>query len=262
VARSALALAARLGRRSIQLYNNATLGGIRVGEWDWLETLLEAGLAEVVDPSFRTELLNDLGWLKGLRGEEIADLLVELDALVAGQTERQFGTASMWVRMFAVFAAGDLDEARTVNRRLAELFPEAAAFSLPFGARCALWAGDAPAARADLAALDATGARGPAIEADRTTIRAGIAALEGRPSDALPAYREALRAWRDLGLRWDEAQCAIDMATLLDPADPDVRAAAEAAREILVRLKAAPFIARLDAAMARTEARAESRATR
>ena len=40
------------------------------------------------------------------------------------------------------------------------------------------------------------------------------------------------------------------MATLLDPTNPEVRAAAEAAREILVRLEAAPFIARLDAAMA------------
>jgi hypothetical protein len=67
--------------------------------------------------------------------------------------------------------------------------------------------------------------------------------LEGRPADALPLYREALRCWRDLGLAWDEALCAIDMATLLDPADPEVRAAAEAAREILVRLEAAPFIA-------------------
>lgn len=42
------------------------------------------------------------------------------------------------------------------------------------------------------------------------------------------------------------------MAFLLDPIDPEVRAAAEAAREILVRLEAAPFIARLDAALARS----------
>jgi hypothetical protein len=65
-------------------------------------------------------------------------------------------------------------------------------------------------------------------------------------------YRDALREWRDLGLLWDEALCGLDMATLLDPADPEVRAAADAAREILVRLEAAPFLARLDAAMARS----------
>ncbi len=64
-------------------------------------------------------------------------------------------------------------------------------------------------------------------------------------------YRDVLREWHDLGLVWDEALCGLDMATLLDPGDPEVRAAADAAREILVQLGAAPFIARLDAAMAR-----------
>ena len=109
---------------------------------------------------------------------------------------------------------------------------------------------------ADLAALDASGVHGPAVEADRRTIRAGIAALEGRSADALPLYREALRAWRELGLGWDEALCGLDMATLLDPADSEVRTAADAAREIIVRLGAAPFIARLDAALARSSDRA------
>jgi hypothetical protein len=85
--------------------------------------------------------------------------------------------------------------------------------------------------------------------------------LEGRPADALPFYREALRCWRDLDLAWDEALCAIDMATLLDPADPEVRAAAEAAHEILVRLGAAPFIARLAAALAHSSGPTGSPAT-
>jgi hypothetical protein len=87
---------------------------------------------------------------------------------------------------------------------------------------------------------------------NRRTIRAGLAALEGRPGDALAAFREALAGWRDLGSPWREALTAITMATLLEPTDPEVRAAAEAAREILVRLGAAPFIARLDAALARS----------
>jgi hypothetical protein len=120
---------------------------------------------------------------------------------------------------------------------------------LPCTARAALWAGDGRAARDDLVALDATGVHGPAIEAGRATMRAGIAAFEGRPAEALALYREALRAWRDLGLAWDEALCGLDMALLMDPSEPEVRAAAEAAREILVRLEAAPFIARLDAAL-------------
>jgi hypothetical protein len=86
----------------------------------------------------------------------------------------------------------------------------------------------------------------------RMTIRAGLAAMERRPADALGQYREALRGWHDLGLAWDEALTGIDMATLLEPSEPEVRSAAESAREILARLGAKPFLQRLDAAMARS----------
>ncbi len=80
------------------------------------------------------------------------------------------------------------------------------------------------------AAFEASRFHGPVIETNRTTIRAGIAALEGRTAEAL---------------------CGIDMATLLDPSDPEVQTVAERSREILVRIGAKPFIERLDAAMAR-----------
>src|SRR4029077_7849978 len=99
--------------------------------------------------------------------------------------------------------------------------------------------------------IDASPRRGRAVDNDRATIHAGIAALEGRTAEAMAGYRQALGVWRDLGLVWDEALCAIDMATVLDPSEPEVRAAGEAAREILVRLRAVPFIERLDAALAR-----------
>ena len=113
---------------------------------------------------------------------------------------------------------------------------------------------DAEGARADLQNVDAIGGHGRATKADRLCVRAGLAALDGRRVDALSLYRDALRAWRDLGLSWDEALTAIDMATLLDPAEPEVRAAAERAHEILARLRARPFQDRLEAAMARTGA--------
>ena len=60
-----------------------------------------------------------------------------------------------------------------------------------------------------------------------------------------------LASLREIGAIWDEALCAIDMATVLDPDDPEVRAAADAGRVILTRLGATPFLAQLDAAMSR-----------
>jgi hypothetical protein len=149
----------------------------------------------------------------------------------------------------AAFGAGELAAARAGWHRVAEHSIGNIPDAITRSARAALWLRDVPAARAELATLDAAGVHGLAVDADRTTIRAGIAALEGRDGEALSLYRDALQAWRDLGTTWDEALCGLDMALLLDPSDPDVRAAAEASREILVRLGAAPFIERLDAAV-------------
>ncbi len=122
------------------------------------------------------------------------------------------------------------------------------AYSL--AARTALWNGELEAVIADLASLEATHAHGPAITLHKATIRAGIAALEGRSADALAAYRDALRGWRDAGLPVLEAMTAIDMATLLDPSLPEVQAAATRAREILGGLGAMPFLERLESALA------------
>ena len=102
--------------------------------------------------------------------------------------------------------------------RLAELNADQDPMVGSFGARAALWAGDGAGVSADLAASEAIGKRGRALGADRTTMRAGLAALDGRTSDALEGYRAALAIWRDLGLAWDEALACLDMATLLDPA--------------------------------------------
>ena len=117
-------------------------------------------------------------------------------------------------------------------------------------ARPALWRLDREAAAADLEALDATGVHGRVVEIRRLTIRAGLAALDGHVAEALARYDEALRGWRDLRLPWDEALTSIDMAILLDPTHPEVQAAGASGREILSRLRASPFLARLDAALA------------
>ena len=152
--------------------------------------------------------------------------------------------------LLELFAAGHYDIARIQAHRFTELFSQGAAEGFLLAARCALLSRELDGAREEFAQVDGIGRRGRAIDAARTTIRAGLAALDGHPHDALTRYREALRVWRDLGLVWDEALCAIEMASLLDPGEPEVRLAAERAFEILTRLEAKPFLERLEAAMA------------
>src|SRR5262249_46464797 len=98
---------------------------------------------------------------------------------------------------------------------------------------------------------DATAAYwGPVLDADRLRGRAGIAALEGRANEALAGYLEALRAYNQLDLPFEEAACAVDMAVTLpgiERESPAAAAAIASARETLARLGAAPWLARLDA---------------
>src|SRR5439155_7316008 len=131
---------------------------------------------------------------------------------------------------WAAISAGRLSEAQSAARKAVDLASYFGPMARPLAARAALWDGDTDRVREFLGELSRVSARGSALSADILTVRAGMAALEGRAADAMASYREALRAWQILGLAWDEALCAIDMATVLDPADPEVRSAAEAAQ--------------------------------
>ena len=67
---------------------------------------------------------------------------------------------------------------------------------------------------------------GQAVGLDVATLRAGLSALERRRSEAVAGYREALRGWRGLGLAFDEAMAALDMALLLAPTEREMAEAA------------------------------------
>jgi tetratricopeptide (TPR) repeat protein len=249
--RPGLALARRLGDRSptATLLSNGAEHAIRTGDWPWALAELEAALADELEPSDRVVMFGTVVAIRSMRGESAADLLTELRTQLGATTDPTLLGILYHATAWEAFAAGRLTDARAALDRFADISKGNLFEATERRARAALWLGDVAEARADLATLDESGVHGPAIETGRTTIRAGIAALEGLSADALTLYRDALREWRDLGLVWDEALCGLDMAILLDPADPEVQTAADAAREILVRLEAAPFLARLDAAM-------------
>jgi len=248
--RAGLALARRLGVRIWVPGFVSNIGefGLRTGEWPQALAEVQAALGEEFEPADQAGLLGAACAIRALRGEPVAADLDEIRRLIGESGDPQVQAYYWTAAAFAAFATGDLDDARMSWHRAVKLVVGAVSSSLPRAARAGLWAGDAAGVREDLAALGESGFHGPAVEADRRTIMAGLAALDGRRAEALPMYGEALQGWRDLGLAWDEALCGLDMALLLDPGEPDVRAAAEAAREILVRLEAAPLVARLDAA--------------
>ena len=207
---------------------------------------------EDLDPHDRGHVVEQRFIVHALRGDDVAADMAEIDQILAAFGEHDRRNASLDVAASVAWSQGRLAEARAAWLGLVELDPAGAKWALPQAARAAIWLGDAPAAQTDLAGLEATGLHSTLIELQRRSIRAGLAALDDPSGPAVAMYRSVLKDWQDLGLAWEAALVGIDMATLLDPSDPEVRAAIEYAREILTRLRARPFLERLEAAAARS----------
>jgi hypothetical protein len=164
---------------------------------------------------------------------------------------------------------GRLREASRQWESTADASPLNAPSALALAGRAHLWAGELAGARAAFEAGDATSVHGPFVEARRTALAAGIAALEGRAGEALGLYARARDQMRDGRALFELALVGVDMAALLDPSAPAVGAAIAEARQILDQLRAAPLLARLDGladgslrTLAEPEPRARSHAER
>ena len=66
----------------------------------------------------------------------------------------------------------------------------------------------------------------------------------------MASYRAAVAAFRDLGLRWDEAMLAIEIAAVLGADDPEREAWIDRGREMMEALGARPFAGLLDSLLA------------
>ena len=224
---------------------------------DWGPELrrLEVLYAELTDPGDRPAFLGMILAFRAARGEATAEEFGELDRSTAETEDPGVRGIALLARAFYGAATNDLDAVR--DAAIAGLADDEAlsgAFAA-WVARRAVWVGDTAEARAMADRLDALpSAQSPTGRAQRLTSRAGIAALEGRQADALGLYREALRAWGITGQDTLAALATLDMATVLDPALPEVQGAAAKAREIFARNGMRPFHERLEAALARGSA--------
>jgi len=259
MAREGLEIASRRGSTShgFSMVGNAVSCAIRVGEWAWAATLLDDWLANEITGGFYLELYVDRAVLTALSGGDPSADLAEAERLVVTLKDPQYISYCHWGRAWAAFAAARLAEAQREAESAAQATGYFVPISLPIGARAALWAGDKAGAAAIVVQIEAAVIRGQAFGLDLVTLRAGISALEGRRADAVAGYREALRGWRGLGLAFDEALAAVDLAIVLVPTEREMAEAAsviESAREILAGLGALPFLGRLDGAAVTTDA--------
>jgi len=245
--RNGIAEAQRLGLSAFSTYHAGNLTpAVRMGEWAFVRAATAALQDATTDPS-AVQWITDMGdWHGAWQGRDLRGrpeaMLREAEADADPQS---LTNALEWLGA-AAFANEDFAAATRYGRRLLE-HAFAGRYQRLYVGRAALHAGDLELARSIAATLAPS--PGGACDADLAALGGGIAAREGRSRDAADDYRSALSHYRELGLRFDVAMTAHDMATLLGPGEPGVLAAATEARGILEELEAAPLLARLERAL-------------
>ena len=250
LAREGLEIAERISSRGYgyAMVGNGSICAMRVGEWDWATRLLDEWIPSDAARAQDAEFLIDRAILTALRGEDPARDIAAGSKLRQEITDVQFESYEHWARAWAAFTSGSYPDARREAEVASQITHFFHPLASPLAARAALWSHDAVGASTTLDALLAAGYKGAAVELDVATIRAGIAALEGRSGEALAGYRDALRGWRQYGIAFEEALAVADMASLLPDAEralPDVQVALAWASATLERLGAKPILRHL-----------------
>jgi hypothetical protein len=250
LAREGLEIARRQGSTSygFLMVGNAVSCAIRTGDWEWARALLDEWLATEAPGGFYLEMNVDRAVLSVLSGADPSVDLAAADELVQTIEDEQFASYIAWARAWQALLDDRFDEAQRHGSAAVDTTDFFAPIALPLTARAALWAGDPTGAAKTVDRLEATVLLGQASRLDRTTLRAGIAALEGRRTESITMYREALRGWKQLGCAFEEALATLDLARLLAPTEREMAEAAAAvstARQTFERLGARPLLERL-----------------
>ena len=248
--RTGFDLATRLGHLTLtkRLGSDAAWYAFRTGDWDWALGLLDELEAESGDSFISLQILAVYRANRG-DGPAAERLLSRADQLVRGSTNPELAEGIATTRAFVGVASGQMREAYEKAIGSAKTMNNSAFRGQTLDEAChaALALKDVKRMRAAVRDLEAMGNRGKWLDACKQEHRAGLALLEGRIDEGLAAYRIALARWRELGMVRDLGYCLIDIASLLGTDHPQGRAAADEAREIFTRLKAAPILERLEA---------------
>ena len=248
-------VARRTGRRDRLFISagNAAYSGFLVGEWDASAALIDDLTSDTdAPPGQRIYVLTNALIIQVNRGDDVSDWMREMDELVAQARDEEMVTAARDARAHHAMSTGDFGAAADNWRMMATAEPALIPWANYQAGRAALWAGKLDEVASDVSLVEHSGLHSPVVDARLLTMHAWTSAVGGRASEAPGLFQEALAAWRALELVWDEAMTGIDVATLLDPTTPEVRAIADSTRTILQRLGASPYLARLDDALART----------
>jgi hypothetical protein len=237
----------RMGVRSGLTMMNAAEVARLAGDWEWVDELQSELLGSDLEGIDRLYALGLSAILKAARGELRGGEQEELDRQAAELNEPSATLVATGIRPEMYLYTGRLRESRQEAESQAKDDLLNATLQLNIAAHAAVWDGDLEALKGVHRSHAELGGRGPLVAAQRRVMQAGIDALEGRRTDALAGYRQAMRELDDNGAVLDGAYTAIDMAVTLGPSEPEVRAEIDRARATLRPLRAKALLDRLDA---------------
>ena len=247
----AMAIARRLGQSGwLSTFPGVYgFGALRTGDWDLGVAELERAVAEQADPRARGILVNNLANLRAGRGEPTAELISELEALVALSKTTQFESYLLESRGWVELCDGRFEAAARTWRELVDLDPYGSNTTFMWLGRIALWRGDADSAAQIAEELWRFVPHGGACQLDYDVLRAAVKGLRGDRVGAASDYRAAIEGYRSLRLPLDEALLAIDMAYVLGSTDTLSLEIATRARIVFNQIRAKPFLEFLDIAI-------------
>jgi hypothetical protein len=249
---AALEIARRLGMAGYirTLVGNLASSVLELGEW-------ELGIEETTkarDESPDEFSANYASWFRttflAYRGEETAPEVERLVAWAESLDDSGVRAAVHGLRAEVAFGSGNFRDACDEWLKFATTDLESAQASCFYAGLAAMLAADQDRARAAATQLKGQAGHSRLRDADERLHEAGLAALDGRRSDALSAARFVLDEYDKLGLPWRRALVGLVLVSTIGPGEPEVRAAAQTARETFVRLRAQPFLELLDTRLA------------
>jgi len=252
VFRKGLEIARKLGWRSTTYMGNVA-GALVSTATDWDEALagVEEMLATDLEPRDRQLLEAPVIFPLAARGELEDDRFAAYERLVQTLANPQASAQLEINRGGVAWCRGDFEAVVRAGLAAAESpLPSKAIEGLSNAFRGALWLRDLPGVRLVTNRIEENLQRTPVAVAIRSTGRGGLVGLEGRTSEAVAHFREAIRRCREIGLDWTAAETALDFAWTVGPQVPEARAAAEEARAVFERVGARVYLERLDAVMA------------
>ncbi len=247
IARKAAELARRAGDRHSESMNlfNAAETTVYTGHWDTTRAAFEQLAERELGSEFSLWLDVQRGLLEALTADPAAGM-ARMDRYAGEIDTSEFvsqRTTWMNARAMAALAAGDLEDAR--RRAVAAVEADPHGINTPFAiatwCRACLWQGDATGAQAALAA--GSGYHGRIMAALRTTVGAGLAALDEDVARAVTDYDEAFAAWAALQCLLPLQLARLDAARLLSA--EQAAGAVEDARRELGEMRAVPLLALL-----------------